>query len=834
MKRSSTYRALAGLAAWAMAAGLAAGQGDRREGTAGRGGPDLNEYAARSISRVALLDIRSGMDPGPEEHQIVSLVLARALKFAPGDEGILRQGVEAAWRAGDEAATIELTKALLRLDPGDTVALLRLISARVGEKQTAEERLAAYDRFLGAEGQSIPAEVRSRLALDAALLLRERGDVEGFARRLAEATRLDSTNKEAAALASRFIAERTADPAARLEGLLNLLFADPLDPNIHLSVAGLLAGEWAFDQAKRFDDMAGRLYSSARGDITDAQYLEQLALVWHTKGPGEVVRMLNLDLGREKNRAAVLLRQAEAENAPSAHLPQPSEVTLAVPYERLRLLAATAIGDAATMASASAGLESVVRGEIERARGNSPGEQAEAARRRLLVTLASTRLWTGVDVEEARAVVEEMRAAGMLSDASEPGTAALSALAAVRESRFDEAIGAAGPAASAIDLAAVAMAQALEGKGDVGGAAEHYRRIVEDGPLTAAGAWSRSRLRALCGGCADPASAAQVDAIARAVPRTLDEMTTGPYTFMTLSAEARDQSPEPLERVSLRVTIKNISPFPLAVGSDRVINSRLLFAPAATVSVERLHGGLPEVVDIDRRLRIMPRETLSATVWPDLWSVGIDLETSCAYSTSMRWRIVQGFTISETGVYVPGAMCLGTDTPTLRRAALPEASLGPQALAERFATEEEPGLIRIVAAVRAALLGPRDSASAPPSPGAVEGVARAAARRYPSLGPAARAVLVAGLPHNRMARGMAVFDEAIRAEADADVLAVVLLTRPIDPDDELLVASASSSDPRIAELASLLRARLRTPAETYSRRRSLESAGGVSPQGEVR
>ena len=54
------------------------------------------------------------------------------------------------------------------LDPSDTVAQLRLISARIGQFQTAEERLAAYERFTGPEGKGLDPAIRSRLALDAA------------------------------------------------------------------------------------------------------------------------------------------------------------------------------------------------------------------------------------------------------------------------------------------------------------------------------------------------------------------------------------------------------------------------------------------------------------------------------------------------------------------------------------------------------------------------------------------------------------------------------------------------------------------------------------------
>src|SRR6185369_17723106 len=142
----------------------------------------------------------------------------------------------------DQDALLAATQLVVRLDRKDTVATLRLLSARIGMRQTIDERLAMYDAFLGPQGQLLDPSIRSRLALDAALLLRERQDQPGYMKRLKDAVQLDVTNKEAAYLAVEAFTRKVEDPQGRLELLSNLLMADPMDPRVLLEVRDAFAG----------------------------------------------------------------------------------------------------------------------------------------------------------------------------------------------------------------------------------------------------------------------------------------------------------------------------------------------------------------------------------------------------------------------------------------------------------------------------------------------------------------------------------------------------------------------------------------------------------------
>src|SRR5690606_24171174 len=148
-----------------------------------------------SLARTALLDLRMQEEPDSEDYQIAALLFGEARRWSPDDEILLRKQIEASWSAGEEGAALDLTRDLLKLDLrdgklDDEVSMLRVLSADISRIQTVEERLDQYHALL--RRTALPATIRSRLALDAALLLREQGDVEGFASMLARSTALDS------------------------------------------------------------------------------------------------------------------------------------------------------------------------------------------------------------------------------------------------------------------------------------------------------------------------------------------------------------------------------------------------------------------------------------------------------------------------------------------------------------------------------------------------------------------------------------------------------------------------------------------------------------------
>lgn len=265
--------------------------------TISRAGGDL-------LARTLLRRSRNLISPSTGDYRLTALGLRLARRTAPTDAELLRHEIEA-WTAADDAPRmIEATRELIRLDTRDTIAQLRLIDTQIGRLNTVEERRAAYDRLLGPSGQGLRATIRSRLALDAALLAREEGDQERFLELLTESTLLDGTNKNAAALYASVLLQFADTPLERFELIANVLQSDPLDIGAYENAAIELLAHGAYEGALRYldrmRDLLGRSGADfmSRAMLTQPQFYDEtrvndyLISTWQSKGPRQVLSFI--------------------------------------------------------------------------------------------------------------------------------------------------------------------------------------------------------------------------------------------------------------------------------------------------------------------------------------------------------------------------------------------------------------------------------------------------------------------------------------------------------------------------------------------------------------
>ena len=130
--------------------------------------PDTTRLASDALARLALTALREIIDPTPDDYRLSALALRVARRAYPNDVELLRLEIDAWDAAGDQDSAIAGTRQLVRLNPVDDVAWLRIVNHNIRRLQNAEERLAAYDRLLGPDGRALDPSIRSRLALDAA------------------------------------------------------------------------------------------------------------------------------------------------------------------------------------------------------------------------------------------------------------------------------------------------------------------------------------------------------------------------------------------------------------------------------------------------------------------------------------------------------------------------------------------------------------------------------------------------------------------------------------------------------------------------------------------
>ena len=814
-----------------------------------------DEYLARSISRLALIDLRRTGQPGPEDYQLTSTLLGLASEITPDNTDIIRRRIEAAYGAGDANEVLRLTRDLVRLDPRDTVALLRLITSTIAStNNTAEDRVEAYDKFILQGAKTFDSSILSRLALDAAMLVRERGDEAGFIKRLTISTQLDPTHKEAAALAATVFAEsRPNDVIGRLRMLENLLIADPVDPNVHYSICRELAAGRAYASARRFHDNAARIYIIDGKNTGDQFMVERNALLWNTDGPAAVVAKLNRELAEAQADAQKRIERARAAKGPEEKLPKAEDVQLNLNAQNCYVLALS-IADPEAAFKAIDQLAATMSGtlaELKKAQedGKVSLEEAQRSAASLFFRLQAMRLLTGIQVDQARTDLEKGKV--LVEDPAYVQQATLiRGLLAIRSGKAPEGISELGSLSETDPTALLGVAIGQEALGRTAEAQQAYNKVIALYPMDIMGAWARSKLLAT-GFKEDTRLARALELTVADIPRWVDQMADQPTQFEQVSFNVDNLNVEALEKPTATLTIQNISEIPLALGPDRPISSKFLIAPKLDVaSAGRINLEVPEVLDADRRLRLMPREKIQVEVWPDPAESGWLMEFFADRGVRVRWRAIQGFVPDQAGGYRPGVMGIVAETNSIVRRPLPEAVLPAESLAKKIADEPASILYRFAVITRAALM--RAILTAPPEAPKTdnlpfpeqpkvevkraqvpEEVAAAYAARYPRLGPLDRAALVVTLPHAGLSPTMAVVDQVMRAETDALALCLVLATRVTSPADPLLVKCKESDDPRVKEVAILVADRLADQTPVYARwtPADLSRAANAPPDG---
>lgn len=779
----------------------------------------LPEIASRTIARIATIDLRSNPSPQPQDYEAASILLGLAQDMQPQDAELVRRRIEAAWSAGDRDLAISLTESLLRLDPGDTVAQLRLITFRLGQIPTAEERLAAYARFLDAT--SLDPSVRSRLALDAALLLRERGDMNGFVQRLTQACQLDSTNKEAASVAAAFAAPR-ADQYGRLDLLVNLLMADPLDPNTHASLAAEFARGGAWDACRRFITNEGSLYQ-ASGLPTTPVDVQLKALVWLEQGPRALVDAINRDRVNQMDAAGRQRDLGLRNGVPADKLPRPEDVRVAVPDAVASALALESLGDGpaleASLSEMAATVNTLGTNLLDPLKRplNMSQQEAERQLAAISVQLQLVRLWTGVQVEGARTALGPDKA---LANIAPEAVATLSSWLKLRSGNAAAAAEELKQYVDSDPSARAGIGLALEQLGRKDEAIEQYRLMVQRDILSVPGAWAYSRLATL--GSPVPRDAERLGRYAdRKIEKWYDRMPLNADDYVDITLKLREPTLDATERDRLLLTITNTSPIPLALGADRPLCSRMLLAPKFDDPGNFMPALVkPEVVDLDHRLRLMPREGIAMEVWPDPGETGLLMELMAFRTVRVRWRLIQGFWIARGGGFQPGPMCLTMETASLVRGPLPDVAFSDLSYIRKFKGDPEHLLPRLAVGLRSVLLNraltPLRPGDPEPTDDVIIPVGKAIAERYPTLSPQCRAMIAAIVPHQRLAPSMKAVDDAVRADEDPVVRCIALAIRVVSADDELLTTAAASSDQRVRGLTELVKARMGQNGRPYA------------------
>lgn len=794
----------------------------------------VNQRVAKELVRLALLDLQATGQPEIRDYRIAAMMMEAAHELAPKDVDILRMMIDAWSEAGDRARVIAHTNTLVNLDGGDIVAQLRLISSGISSLQDVDQRLAAYDTLLGPKYEKkLDQSVRSRLALDAALLLREKGDSEGFGKRLGEATAWDSTNKDAASLAATFFSLRVDDPAGRFTLLINLLKADPFDPETHLAMARELAAGGAYKQSKRFYESFQNLMARRSQHVGTTELAEYQIVGWNVGGAEVLVKEARLSVEQQRAEVEAKRRALIAIDAPQDQIPDPENLRLPMETERVRVSAAAALGDEGQLDYAVAELETTFSRQIKVLQDPKKwpaGMTEDGARVKLLTTAAELvwlRLWTGRNWDQVGKALDDL--------SKNPRTdkdivQRMKGWLKIREKEFDAAEQLLLPLAEDDPLAAMGLALSAEMRGNKDEALRRYTAVYEANMGTLVGASARTRLTILTGKAPLPAPlTTQLDELARGIPNWLEGMIVDPHRMVSVTANPVSNRIGSLDPIYLKIRIVNLAPIPLGIGPDRPLNSTMLLVPRLSVGLRAVAAGnAATVVRLDRKLRLLPQESMEITVWADAGITGYIMDQFGTLAAELRWRLVQGFVVDEDGTYLPGPMNAYADSGSVLREASSKSELTVESLVkfiDNGSIDDLAECLLVVKGIAAQAEGQEGTVSKEDR----ELIAQSLAKRYSRLDGSGKLQMLAKLPGKALSGWLGPLDEAISKETDPAVLRLILLTRVVDAADPIFAVATSTPDARLTEVAGLMRARLESGGETLSRV-GMKPPSGAKPE----
>lgn len=781
--------------------------------------PDRAHETALAMESIAALDLGIREPATPDDYGFAAALLGVAHDLDPTNTELARAVAEAAWSSGDQTLMLEATRSIVRNDPKDTVAQLRLVSSIINRAQTVEERLKMYGRFTGQGASRLDPSVRSRLMLDAALLERDRGNTDAFERLLRSSARLDVSHKEAQTLLAQTMAVAGAEPSVRMRLQLKVLYADPLDAHTHHSLASMCAAEGAVDSAWRFLNNAINIHRIGSNSVPELLREQRLSLLWQYEGPESILKLLNPSLSDERKTLQAAIETRLSLDEPTDDLGDPLDIRFPPGTDRIRLLAGLAVNDQETVDNVMGDLQRGLRDLFEQTTERM--QERGANQGRLLgeyllevVSLQTMRAIAGVDPDvierDIDRIVERAPQFAQLFRPLEPFTLFVNKeYDTARQTALDNLM-----ASAQRDLLIALSSDRL---GDTDRAIGEYKQITYDYPLQAAGAYARSRLRELVSDTSEliTEQGAIMADLERSVPEWVESMIRSPENTATLSVRPLERTYPATTPAMLEIELRNLMTIPIALGPTHPLDSDMLLIPGFRYKSGNLVGfPSAKVLDLGRRLRLEPREILRLEVPANTPRTRWLLRTQSHITHNQKWRALQGFRPIQGGAILNSPFSLFAETQRIERPLLAETKRPVADIAQGVRGAEAPR--EFILAAASALYTPYMRSDLNES--SVKDLVEALWERYEQADDTTRAWMLCVLPTRSSVGMLSEFDtrvvESITGASliDGDVstplLTAALVTRVSGVGSPLLELARSHDDNRIRMIAAVIEDRI--------------------------
>ena len=591
------------------------------------------------------------------------ILITEASILSPNDEAVWRSLIEVAHMADKPELKSHAIKQLLRIAPTESSAQLSRLRDAVARTNTVDERMGVYEQLL-TDGRSskLDSRVAARLALDAALLQRQLGDIEQFARWLAESVALDPSYPEAMSLAAGFFGDESADVHRRAELLASTVLSNIRDSTIQVTLAEFLLAYGDYKDARAMYEVVLSGENNING-ISDGLLADIVLSQW---ADGDPIAALDTLLTRQIYVDKIFRQQTKSQ--------QPRLTPLQLSRIHAPLLPKLATVRAVIYASQEDDSKARIAYDDAADSFNAMIKiyktQGEAAINQVinfLLQAAWISVWIGEDAEAARSIIDNIEERATIG-AREKNR--LEGWVAMLNGNLDMAVSYLSEYEDD-NAARAGLAKVYLLQGNAQAAAKEYLSIARQQSGTLLGVWSRVQLQRIVGTeFSIRPEVAKLQEFMVGVLQTLNDYIRDPRPAIDVRIYPLKDVFEPYEPMLIRIELTNNTSVPLTISKTGPIQPLLLVEAFVEISGATINKTPPIIIPIDREISIGPRKSLIIeTNLRQRWMGGKFNEFPLRGAT-VRLRTTVNFTARETRdrrgapVFVYGVGRLGKSEDT--------------------------------------------------------------------------------------------------------------------------------------------------------------------------
>ncbi len=512
----------------------------------------------------------------------------------------------------------------------------------INKAQTLDQRMLIFEQLLS-EGKrtELDSRVASRLAFDAANLQRQAGNMDQFARWLAESVALDPAFPDAITLATGYFGDDTADIFQRAELLATAALSNIRDLTTQVVLAEFLM---AFGDYKDARSLYEIILAENAGDVAACSDSLLADIVLSQFAVGDITGALNALQKRQTAVDEVFRSQTKQQQPRLTPLELARIHAPLVPKLATVRAALYSIGDDKVQAASA--LDAAVGSLLTLSKiYEAQGAKATLRVVELYIQAASITLWLSDDYETAELLLQSAETAAEIDPEEKKR---FEGWIALRKGETDNAIAVLSKLQN--DPASkVGLALAYLEVGNKRNAAIELLDVVKNNGGSLLGVWSKYKLEEIVGTTFDVRpEVAQLQELMSGVLRTMDLFVKDPRPPIGIKITPRKRTYNPFEPILIDIEIQNNTTIPLTIAHNGPIQPLLLVEPIIEGPLASISSNQPIVVPIDSELSLFPRSSLAISMDLRSYWLGGVLNTNPTKGASLLLKATVNFFARKT------------------------------------------------------------------------------------------------------------------------------------------------------------------------------------------